>query len=196
MTKGPVLLTNFLLLSWCILPSLLQQEVIFYISLVIISTIPTTMLEMCFDLHKRVRPFLWNKVKQKFRFCDSVSIISSVRSSADPHAELEAHMRKHWTVGVGLTNGVRNCLVLLLKLFLQEAVIVAFTTGCYFYKWDGALPDHNICFSILFYFLQIWKAVWFRILNSISADSSVLCSLMNINSYLNALSLYITPANI
>lgn len=44
--------------------------------------------------------------------------------------------------------------------------------GYYFFEWDGALPDHSICFSGLFSFLQIWKAEDFRHLNNASADSS------------------------
>lgn len=63
-------------------------------------------------------------------------------------------------------------IILLLKIFLWEAVIVAFTTACYFSEWDGALPDCRICLSYS-HFLQIWKAVGFRILNSISIDSSI-----------------------
>lgn len=98
--------------------------------------------------------------------------INSLIWFMDPHAELEAYLRKHWTVGAGLRSEGGNCLVLLLKIFLPESVIVAFTIGYYFYEWDCVLPDRNICFSILFYFLQIWKAVGFRNVNSISADSS------------------------
>lgn len=44
--------------------------------------------------------------------------------------------------------------------------------GSYFFEWDSALPDHNIYFSSLFYFPQIWKAQDFRNLNNIPADSS------------------------
>lgn len=44
--------------------------------------------------------------------------------------------------------------------------------GSCFFEWGGALPEHNIHFSNLFYFLQIWKAEDFRNLNNIPADSS------------------------
>lgn len=90
----------------------------------------------------------------------------------DPQAELEAHLKEHSTMRAGLRSGGRHCLVLLLKIFLPETVIVVFTIGCYFYEWDGALPDCSACLSIFFYFLEIWKAVSFGNLNSISADSS------------------------
>lgn len=44
--------------------------------------------------------------------------------------------------------------------------------GSYFFEWEDALPDHNACFSTLFYFLQIRKAGDFRNLNNIPADNS------------------------